>query len=384
MELIKVHDEESGEFIYMPLPLLLTSEFFRNLNDASPVQEELKVNDFDMNLWTFVRIVNYDMARSGIELSVEEIGIVDKFLMKSDLAEMGSDRKIQSGLDSRKLYTEIDNGEIDFETLIPEFQYSVILEAVLDHNPKFLVSHIDYFSEVLRNDTWIFYPNYTWVYNEIRIENSELQEVFDRILSTEIVPSNVRLKEVLLKRVEPYLLNYIRDPTSYKEGISKDIYWKKKDEKDFILTSIIGRLDFNLARRLISNGLNVNLTMDRYYNLLGNTLEYMDNLDSYNQDPTNYHIDKLSVIEFTLDTGYNDYRQILVKLLDIIYEMTDSMLTYDQFRTTNEYRKIAEILQKLRRHKNEIDIDSFRSDNYYQRHSSKEIFDIMLDEFYFI
>lgn len=379
--------------IYIPLSLLLTSEFFRSQYEAvDDFGDVLDTNDYNLGLWPFVKILTYDMSRGGIKLSANELEAMDKLIMKTSLAHF-ADRKIVSGSDSRQLYADVKDNAIPFDSLLFEFQEAVIFEAILagyelyerryfnnDHL-KFVDQHIDLILDRIIRNPWLFYPNYMFMYtryfNQISEQNvmgslrdkfsEDEVELFENTILNNItnVPHNLsstykdRLPEVLFYGVEPYLIEYINDPTSFKGGMSKDIFVGANGE-EFILTHIISFSEFDLAKRLISNGLNINARTSSNSDLLERVLDYTEGETS----------DYLREIEFLLDNGF-----------DISMSSKNIFLTLSSFTRVEVYDNISKILQKISPYKSKLqeDYDTYMS---YNSNTSNQIFNEMLSQYY--
>lgn len=352
MDKITIRDENTGEFVNVPVELLLANEYFSNMKDVvTDFSGVLNVNDFDMDLCSFMRILFYDMSRNGVGLTDTEILNMDKLLMKTDLAHF-SDRMIVSGTDSLRLYNKVKSDEISFDSLTPEFQDAVLLEMI--KNGDDLSEHTAMISDMINSDEWIFYPNYIKLYT-----GHPVTKTIEKIINLTDNKNN-DICWVLENGIEPYIFEYLEDPKSFYGGIDKNFCLQYNEEvssyhPQFILIPILKSLNFDLVRKVIERGVDINALKFEKYNLLTsitqNTeygfLEAVENVESH-----------LIIIKFLLENGFNpvktrhntDIFQEL--LLTIRYYFQDNRLKpatdYQAYKESEEYRLFSEILLLLK------------------------------------
>lgn len=367
---IKIRDDKAT--VEIPVSELLTSEFFRNMYESvENFGDEIDVSDFGLDLYSFMKILFYNMSRNKIPLSLKEINALDKFLMNNQLAHF-EDRKIISGSDSKKLYSEVKGNYIEFDNLLPNFQEAIVLEAVLAGDFTFFSETLPYFIERIVRDPWMFYPNYNEFYKHIQLNDEMLSPDDLQDLSTNLDTIKEVLKKyidptdlisILGTGVEPYVLKYIQNPTLYRRGMDKNFYdgtiANDMGYQSFVLVPVIGNEHYNLAKRLIANGLDINARNNDNENILYQISEYTLDSDVIDRlrnlrfllemgfDPVQRKGDQREVFS-EISNGIESYSEVYAEGNDEDDELPTDAQVADHFKTTKEYSVIIDILKLLK------------------------------------
>lgn len=343
MDRITVRDESTGEFVRIPIDLLLTNEYFKNMRDVvTDFSDVINVNDMGLDLWSFMRILIYDMSRTSVSLTYSEILSMDKLLMKTDLAHF-SDRTIVSGTDSLILYDKVKTNKISFNSLTPEFQDAVLLEMI--KNGDDLSKYTSMISDMINSDEWIFYPNYIKLY-----AGHPVTKTIEKIINLKYTRNN-DMCWVLEEGIEPYVFKYLEDPKSFCGGIDKNFCIQNNDDfgqggSDFILIPILKSLNFDLARKVLQRGVDINALEFGEYNLLTAIVQHIAELKNVKSH--------LLIIKFMLEVGFNpvlipNNTDIFQALLSTIkYYFRDFNTDYQVYKESEEYKLLSEILLLLR------------------------------------